>query len=166
MRFAKGSAKWRVVFGALLALSVVLGTAVQAHALPIFIPIQFMRGTAVDAGTTAPIAGIVVSAYDNASGLYEGSAVTGSDGKFAIFLFPGDYKLQYRDPKGKYGETWWYNQANMTDASENTLASNTDTIVDPVQLRQAGTIKTVVRRAGHPLTRCRGCSSSSSRSRR
>jgi hypothetical protein len=67
-------------------------------------------------------------------------------------LAPGTYKLQFRDPSNRYGEQWGYNQANLTDATDEAIVSNVNFDWGNIQLRQAGTIKTVVRRTGHPLT--------------
>jgi hypothetical protein len=153
---------WKLGLALGVALVLSLGAAAPALALPIIIgpvtplfpifPLQWMTGTCKDAGTTAPIQGVVVSGYNATDGSYAWSTVTGADGKYSLFLVPGDYKLQFRDPLGRYGEQWTYNQANMVDSSSGTLASGVNFDWGDIQLRQAATIKTIVRRAGHPLT--------------
>jgi hypothetical protein len=148
----KGVLKGAIV----LVLSTVLLFAwvVPAQALIPFpiLYIQLITGTVNDAGTTAHVPGIVVSAYDASTHTYVWSTVTAADGSYGLWLAPGTYKIQFRDPSNRYGEQWGWNQANFEDASDQVLSSGVNTDMGVVQLRPAATIKTIVRRAGHPLT--------------
>ncbi len=150
---------------ATLALTIVMVFAwvVPAQALDpiiifppiIFFPLTGIDGTVTDSGTSAPIQGIIVSAYKDSDGSYAWSTVTNATGQYSLWLDNADdYKLQFRDPSNKYGEQWANNQANFDDGSDFTPALPYHTV--NVQMHTATTLKNVVRRIGHPYTRIKG----------
>ncbi len=164
------SARWVTV---LIAVVLMLAWVVPAHAVlppigpiikpiigPIVIPPLFffegIKGTVTDAGTTGAVKGIVVSAFNAADGSYVWSAVTSADGGYMLFLDDADnYKLKFTDPTGKYGEQWANNDASMADANTFGVSNASFTTVNQ-SLTAGATMKTVVRRAGHPYTRLAG----------
>ena len=152
---------WRAGAVVLLAVVLVFGVVAPAMAGPIiqlppwhYFPWQLaqgIKGTVTDASSVAPIAGIVVSSYETSTGAYISSAVTAADGTYTIWLASGTYRLQFRDPAGRYGEEWWSDMPNYEDALDDVV---TTAHYSPgyEHLNAAGTIKTIARRAGHTLT--------------
>ncbi|MDR3685960.1 MAG: carboxypeptidase-like regulatory domain-containing protein [Coriobacteriia bacterium] len=147
----------------LVATALMFAWVAPAQALfPIIIPhfpiywfLQGIQGTVTNSGNGAPVSGIVVSAYDTSDGSYQWSDVTNSAGQYSLWLANGTYRVQFRDPAGRFGEQWWgllaSAQPNYASALNLTVSGAYVTGISPA-LHQAATIKTVVRRFGHPMT--------------
>jgi hypothetical protein len=154
-------AKWATI---VLSVVLMLAWAVPAQALtpieivipPFLLFTQGIQGTVTDAGSSAPVKGIVVSAYKAADGSYVWSDVTDAAGFYSLWLGAGVvYKLKFTDPTGKYGEQWGIARANFDDGNVWNVTSG-DWKTANLSLTSATALKMVVRRAGHPNTRLVG----------
>ena len=153
-----GTFKRVAVLAVVFACLMVWAIPAQALTLlpfPIFFT-QGISGTVRDAGTTAPIGGVIVSAYDDSNGVYEWSGVTAADGTYNLWLSPGTYRVEYSDPQNRYGGQWYFDDTNFTDALPITVTSAVWNNGNNINMRQAFTLKTVTQRAGHPLTKIGG----------
>ncbi len=87
-------------FSASLAIAAAVG---QSATLPPFTLSRGGRvtGTVIDQNTRAPIAGVIVEAYDS-EGMVAGSTTTSAAGTYRIVLPPGSYRLVAADPQLLY----------------------------------------------------------------
>jgi hypothetical protein len=143
-----------------IVFSMTMLVALPAHALPILIipPIFFLQGISghvTDAGTTAAVKGVIVSAYNSSDDTYVWSAVTDASGAFSLYLTPGTYRVEYQDPLKRYGGQWYFDDTNFADGLDVAVTSATWSNAD-VHLHTAMTIKYIVRHADHPLAKVGG----------
>jgi hypothetical protein len=151
----------------MFSFALVFGAAAPAQAdlpflpiLPIYTPPIFLfpiywwnngiDGTVRDQGSNAPIGGIIVSSYETSTGAYYSSSVTAADGTYSIWLPDGQYRLQFRDPSGRYGEEWYSGAANYPGAVNISVSGGMTT--RNISLNDAAALRVIARREGHPLT--------------
>ncbi len=65
-----------------------------------------LQGLVTDQSTGAPLPGVTVVALRAADYSYVRGAVTGPDGRYALNLAPGGYKLEFVDPSGLHHMEW------------------------------------------------------------
>jgi hypothetical protein len=119
---------------------------------PIFFHISGISGNVTNAGTSGKVPGIVVSAYDFTTSAYVSSAVTNSNGDYLLWIGAGTYELKFSDPKKVFGEQWYNNKSNW-EYGDGIVVTTTVNPNKDQALQKAASIKVVVRRAGHSLTR-------------
>ena len=122
---------------ALLACGLLCAIAFSVHGATV-------RGNVTEAGSRAPLAGMVVAAYDTAGAL-RGTATTDSTGLYLLSISTGDYRLLAYDPAGIYATAFDGNAESFETSPVRTIPSAGAEI--PFALVKGGTVAGSVARA-------------------
>jgi hypothetical protein len=107
-------------------------------------------GIVRDANNSAPLAGITVAAYD-ASGLAVSSATTGADGRYALVVAPGAYRVVAFDPGLNYATSYNGGASSYETTGPVAVAANAQIAADFTMRRGVRVSGSVTTSAGSPV---------------
>lgn len=110
-----------------------------------------ISGTVRDVLTTLPLPGITVAAYDE-SGLAIAFATTGADGRYALAVAPGAYRLIAFDPQLTYATSYAGNASSYETTGPLAVQADARLTTDFTMRRGIRVTGTVTHQNGGPLT--------------